>query len=114
MYPNFSHIGIKKRDEFAELLSGFDIGIILNKGDSHPPLEVGLNEYLSAGKSVIAFNYIFIKDYKDVVRFCSSKEEMLKSIKEELILDSKEKKKKDMNVQEQIHGKGRLKFSRQL
>jgi len=93
-YPNFTHIGIRKRDEFTELISSFDIGIILNKGDSHLPLEVGLNEYLSAGKSVIAFNYSFIKDYKDVVRFCSSKEEMLKSIKEELILDSKEKKEK--------------------
>ncbi|MBO9700260.1 MAG: hypothetical protein J7604_08620 [Sporocytophaga sp.] len=93
-YPNFTHIGNRKRDEFTELISSFDIGIILNKGDSHLPLEVGLNEYLSAGKSVIAFNYNFIKDYKDVVRFCSSKEEMLKSIKEELTLDSKEKKEK--------------------
>lgn len=93
-YPNFSYIEIKKRDEYTELISSFDIGIMLNKEDSHLPLEIGLNEYLSAGKSVIAFDYSFIKDYKDVVRFCSSKEEMLKSIKEELILDSKEKKEK--------------------
>jgi|GEM_PF-5027133 hypothetical protein len=93
-YSNFSHTDCLRPDVLTDLIAGFDIGILLNTSDSPPPLEAGINEFLSAGKSVITYNYNIIKEYKDVVKFCSSKEEMLKSIKEELTLDSKEKKER--------------------
>lgn len=90
--PNLHHLGQKKFSELPAYCAAFDVALIPMKMNELTlnvnPLK--LREYLAAGVPVVSSPLPEVLRYKDVVKFATTADELIKATEEWLKQDRKE------------------------
>lgn len=93
-YKNVHFTGPKSLQELPAYVKDFSVGIIpfvkneFTKGIY--PLKI--NEYLAAGIPVVATDFSYLHDFKDIISIAANKEDFMKALEEEMNSDNVQKR----------------------
>lgn len=98
-FKNVKLLGSRKPEEVPPIVGSVDLGIVpyVKNSLTQGVYPLKFNEYLAAGKPVVATDFACLPEFSDLVRFAPSREDFLKAVKEELENDSIDRQERRIN-----------------